>query len=176
MIFFEIFFEIISSAEISKNIKYCGTLHYIWATALAIVISAFHICSREKHRIMAYAFNEENNGYVRRCLECGEPVPYGRHDRLYCCDSCKNRYNYGARKHNIKNRANVMRILARNYSVLRAMLRENILSLDITQMIFRGFNPDYMTCCQRRPRYSECCCFDIRYNLTQTRIFSISRM
>ncbi len=160
----------------SKNIKNCGTIHYTWAPSLVIVIFARHICIMENIGLMGYGFNEENNEYVRRCLECGEPVPYGRNDRLYCCDSCKNRYNYGERKLSIRNKTNVMRILTRNYSVLRALLRENILSLDITQMIFRGFNPDYMTCCQRRPRYSECCCFDIRYNLTDTRVFSISRM
>lgn len=130
----------------------------------------------QKTVFMGYGFNEENNGYVRRCLECGEPVPYGRNDRLYCCDSCKNRHNYGERKLSIRNRTNVMRILTRNYSVLRTLLRENIPSLDIAQMIFRGFNPDYMTGCRRRPRYSECSCFDIRYNLTETRIFSIARM
>lgn len=125
---------------------------------------------------MGYDINDRGDEYVKRCLECGEPLPYGRTDKLYCCDSCKNRRHYVERRRSLKNRADVMRILSRNYSVLRSLLRENIMSLDITQVIFRGFNPGYMTGCQRRPRYSECSCFDIRYNLTGNRIFAISRM
>lgn len=126
---------------------------------------------------MGYPFNDESiSGYVKRCLECGEPVPYGRPDKVYCCVSCRNRYNYGEKKLRIRNRTRVMKILSDNYAVLQALLREKVGSIDVPQMIFRGFNPEYMTWCQRRPRYSECCCFDIKYNLTHDRIFSISRM
>lgn len=126
---------------------------------------------------MGYEFNDGPDfGYVKRCLECGEPVPYGRTDKVYCCDSCRNRFNYGEKKLRIRNRTRVMKILSGNYSVLQTLLREKVESADLSQMVFRGFNPEYMTWCQRRPRYSECCCFDIRYNLTRARIFSISKL
>lgn len=137
--------------------------------------SAFFIFAAKRF-LMGYDFNDGVNGYVKRCLECGEPLPYGRTDKLYCSESCKNRWHYVERRQSIRNRSDVMKILGRNYSVLRDLLHENIMSLDITQMIFRGFNPGYMTGCLRRPRYSECSCFDIRYNLTDSRIFAISRM
>ncbi len=29
----------------------------------------------------------------RKCLYCGEPI-YGRMDKKFCCDSCRNSYNY----------------------------------------------------------------------------------
>ena len=29
----------------------------------------------------------------RKCLYCGEPI-IGRMDKKFCCDSCRNSYNY----------------------------------------------------------------------------------
>ncbi len=112
----------------------------------------------------------------RQCIECGAPVPDSRADRLYCCDSCKNRHNYETRQTSRQNHVRVLDILAENYRILSDLLRGSVESIGVAELLCRGFSPEFMTFCQRRPRYSECCCFDIRYNLTVSRIFSISRI
>lgn len=112
----------------------------------------------------------------RLCIECGNPIPDSRTDRLYCCDSCKNHHNYETRQASRQNHALVLDILAENYRILTDLLRGRVESIGIAELLCRGFSPEFMTFCQRRPRYSECCCFDIRYNLTVSRVFSISRI
>lgn len=112
----------------------------------------------------------------RLCIECGNPIPDSRTDRLYCCDSCKNHHNYETRQASRQNHALVLDILAENYRILTDLLRGRVESIGVAELLCRGFSPEFMTFCQRRPRYSECCCFDIRYNLTVSRVFSISRI
>lgn len=112
----------------------------------------------------------------RTCIECGKSVPDSRTDRLYCCDACKNRHNYETRQASRKNHDRVLGILTENYRILTDLLHGRVESVGVAELLCRGFSPKFMTFCQRRPRYSECCCFDIRYNLTDSRIFSISRI
>ena len=49
----------------------------------------------------------------RKCLYCGEPL-IGRIDKKFCCDSCRNSYNYEKTHQQTNLIRNVNAILARN--------------------------------------------------------------
>jgi len=111
-----------------------------------------------------------------RCLQCGNAIDYsGRPDRKFCSNGCKNRYHNYRRFHRRDlTERNILNILDRNHHVLDGLLKMNVRSLDRISLTYMGFNPEYATSfCQtgRRVVYT---CFDIRYELTPTRIRKIA--
>lgn len=78
------------------------------------------------------------------CLHCKAPL-YGRSDKKFCDDGCRNLY------HNKRNRIkqqtirNINRILARNYSLLKSM--EDVSQQQFTRedLVLKGFNFKYFT-------------------------------
>lgn len=113
---------------------------------------------------------------IRYCKECGKPLPGGRADKMYCGMSCRHRHSYKALLMGQEMRRNTIAVLDRNHSILSELLRRKVESVNLPELLFRGFNPDFMTCCRRKARYSECGCYDIVYNLTADRIFSITKI
>ncbi len=113
----------------------------------------------------------------RRCLECGDEIPYGgRTDRIYCCDACKSRHNYLTRKSVQFGRAHTLSVLSKNYEILEQLIDKQERYAAIPELMFRGFKPEYMTSCRKKVRYHECSCFDIRYNMDTARVFAVSKM
>ena len=51
----------------------------------------------------------------RKCLYCGEPI-IGRVDKKFCCDSCRNSYNYEKTHKQINVVRKINGILARNHN------------------------------------------------------------
>lgn len=56
----------------------------------------------------------------KKCLYCGEPL-LGRIDKKFCCDSCRNSYNYEKNHKQINVVRNINAILARNYNILQEL-------------------------------------------------------
>ena len=80
----------------------------------------------------------------RKCLYCGEPI-YGRLDKKFCCDSCRNSYNY-ERTHKQTNLVrNVNAILARNYAILQELNASGKTSVTQRQLADKNFDFRYFT-------------------------------
>ena len=81
----------------------------------------------------------------RICLECGEEMPYGRTDKVYCSVKCKNRHYYAEHLAGRYVRTRVASILEKNYSLLESLICEQKESATLSELSVRGFNPDYMS-------------------------------
>ena len=123
---------------------------------------------------MEYAKKERK---IPVCLECGDKIKYGRMDKKFCCDECKVRHNNKMAKQSRAKRRKVMAKLTRNYMILDQMLRSGINSADITDLISEGFVPDFVTGYHKnRFQADEFSCFDIKYKMTDSRIYCISKI
>lgn len=80
----------------------------------------------------------------RKCLSCGEPI-YGRSDKKFCGDACRNAYHYehNNRRTNIVRRINA--VLSRNYNVLQELNANGKTSVKRSQLIQKGFDFRYFT-------------------------------
>ena len=104
------------------------------------------------------------------CLECGDPLPYGRKDRKFCCPSCKNRH------HNLETRqwrlryASVIGVLQKNHDILRQLIQRGIRSIPKTELEQLGYRAGFVTASGRVGRRTVCRCFDIVFIDMETRI------
>lgn len=115
---------------------------------------------------------EEN---VQRCLECGNTLEYGRKGRKFCDDSCKNAY-HNKRNHDLRSlHARIMGAINRNYEVLDRLILLKISAMDIGDAVLMGFNPDYSTGHRKSRGHEEYRCYEIKYYLSSSRIFNITR-
>jgi len=110
------------------------------------------------------------------CLECGEEITYGRTDKKFCCEECKNRhYNHMTQfSKSVKRR--VLSSLERNHVILDSLIKAGIDSVDLAEAVAMGFSPNHFTSGNRKGRCMEVCCFDIRYVLGISRLSGISKI
>lgn len=123
-------------------------------------------------------YHLEDKESLSRCLQCGNVIDYGgRPDRKFCSQGCKNRYHNYRRFHrrDLSERA-IMGTLDRNYQVLEKLLAMRVKSMDRVTLAFMGFDPGYSTSYCRIGRHNVYTCFDIRYELTSSRIRKIGYM
>ena len=131
------------------------------------------IFARKKILAMVYKKYER---HIPVCLECGDRIRYGRADKKFCCDECRAKnYNERVRKSRAFKRR-VMNALSRNYALLEKLIRADIDSADLISLVSMGFVPSLMTSFRKYGKHDECSCFDIRYIMTGTRIYSISKI
>lgn len=122
---------------------------------------------------MRYGISDDEH---RTCLECGREV-YGRTDKKFCSDGCKNRFHN--RRHNEEKKIieRTLNALYRNHEYLGNLLRTGINAIDIDIAKLSGFEPEIITGWRKtRSKHSECRCFDIKYCLTERKIFRIQRI
>jgi len=67
-------------------------------------------------------------------------------------------------------------ILDRNYSILNSLVDAKVSTLDLPSLLLMGFNPRYNTFNVHIGRSQVQMCFDIRYNVSSTRIFRLERV
>lgn len=114
--------------------------------------------------------------HIPVCLECGDRIRYGRSDKKFCSDECRNR-NYNERSKKSRSyKRRVIGILLRNYDILEGLLNSDVSSADLMGLVSSGFVPSLMTSSRKCGAHYECGCFDIRYIMTQTRIYSIAKI
>lgn len=109
------------------------------------------------------------------CLECGDPIPYGRSDRKYCSDRCRNRWHNREYRRWQRRYAQVIGILARNHGILDHLLHIGVRSVPKGELAQMGYNFDFVTSCRKVGRRTECRCFDIQYYDTDSRIMNLGR-
>ena len=108
------------------------------------------------------------------CLECGDPIAYGRLDKKFCSSACKNRYHNRETHDRHSVRLRVVNILDRNYSILESLLAMKTTSIKLCDISLMGFNKEFMTSCRKAGSHMECWCFDICYYCTATRICNVT--
>ncbi len=116
---------------------------------------------------------ENNREETRRCLECGREIPSGRKDKKFCSVSCKSRYHYraGFKPYRMK----VLRAIDRNHRILDQLLAAGVTSVDLPDLAQMGYRLGYVTAYNRVRNRNECRCYDIKFYITESRIFGITR-
>ena len=123
---------------------------------------------------MAYKRKEKK---MSVCLECGDRIGYGRSDKKFCCDECKARHFNNLARNSRAYRRRVMSRLTRNYGILERVLRSGEPSVELTDLMSYGFAPDAVTGFHKnRFKSDEYWCFDIKYRMTDSRVYSISKI
>ena len=111
------------------------------------------------------------------CLECGDKIRYGRSDKKFCCDECRTRHYNNMAKGSRTYRRKVMTRLTRNYQILEQILKSGESSMELTDLVSFGFSPDTVTGFHKnRFKSDEYWCFDIKYRMTDSRVYSISKL
>ena len=119
---------------------------------------------------MKYLLDEK----VPHCLECGDPIPYGRGDRKFCSAGCKNRHhNREARRWRFRY-ARIIGILEKNHDILKHLVQLGIRSISKAELAQLGYRADFVTSCNREARKTVCHCFDIVFRETETKIVKLA--
>lgn len=114
--------------------------------------------------------------HTARCLECGDAIAYGRSDKKFCCDDCRNRHHNHQARAGRSFRRRVMAVLEKNYEVLEACLRAGVDSLSLSEAAAMGFVTSYATAFRKSRNRIVYECFDICYVMTPSRLYSISKI
>ena len=123
---------------------------------------------------MDYGKNVKRNG--SRCLECGCDISYGRSDRKFCSDRCKDHHHNQKTSASRNAKRRVLSMLNRNYEILDKLVKSGVDAIWISDLLATGFNPYFATSVIRRHGRDEYSCFDIHYIMTPHRISSISKI
>ena len=110
------------------------------------------------------------------CLECGEEIVYGRSDKKFCSDECRNHHHNRHHRSGRNYRRMVTSILDRNYEILDDLVRCGIRAIWVADAIALGFNPAYVTSYRKHEKRIMCHCYDISYITTDNRMTSISKI
>lgn len=121
------------------------------------------------------AYIKQEHGHLI-CLECGSEMAYGRSDRKFCSDRCRDRHHYELTKKRKRFVQKVTNALSRNYQILEELLDSGVVSAPLGDLVSAGFNPAFVTSHHRVAKHDEYTCYDIRYVMTATRIFRISKI
>ena len=111
-----------------------------------------------------------------RCLECGERISYGRKDRKFCCEECKNKHHNNLARMSKNAKRKVLALLDRNYCILDQLVREGIDAVWLSDAVALGFSPGYSTSHRKMGSRNHYHCFDISYIMTPNRLSSISKI
>ena len=110
------------------------------------------------------------------CLECGDVIPYKRSNKKFCCEKCKNTYNNKKIRNARISKLRILNALDKNYKILSNLIKSEMSSLDIMQAKQLGFDFTYVTSYHKLRKGNEFFCFDIRFKISQSRLYSICRL
>ena len=122
------------------------------------------------------AYGKKIVRHMPKCLHCGEQIRYGRRDKKFCCEDCRNRYYNELTRSGKAFRRKILSQLMANYQVLDRLFKAEVQSIDIIDAVTMGFVPGVVTSYRRVGKHDEFCCFDIKYIMTNMRIYSISKL
>lgn len=110
------------------------------------------------------------------CLHCGGSFGYGRVDKKFCCEECKNTYHNMKRKERRFIKLRIQNALNKNYSILEKLIAKGISNIDLYDLKLLGYNLEYMTSSRKIRNHTEVWCYEIRFTMTETQIKNIRRM
>lgn len=128
---------------------------------------------KEISRAMEYKILDRK---VSHCLECGDRITYGRADKKFCCEDCRIRYNNYQSRVSKAYRRKIQKMLSSNYAILDALIKDGRTSLDIVELVSKGFVIGIMTSYHKVCRHDEYACFDIKYKMSASRIYGITKI
>lgn len=120
---------------------------------------------------MAYSITEEK----QTCLDCGREF-YGRKDKKFCSQNCKNHYHNHEGRNSKRLRNRVITDLASNYEILCNLIRLKMTSISLCDAEALGFKPAIITGYTKNKGHNEFRCFDIKYCQSAMRIFNIGKV
>lgn len=121
-------------------------------------------------------YEKKGERHMLVCLECGDRIRYGRTDKKFCCDDCRMRHYNAAARSSRAFRRRVFSVLSRNHRVLETLLKAGVDSVDLIDLAAMGFSPTFVTSHTKTGKHNEYGCFDIKYIMTRTRIYSIMKI
>ena len=110
------------------------------------------------------------------CLECGKEIHYGRTDRKFCSEECKNKYHNDRHRYSRNVHYKVLNGIERNYDILNRLYRSRISSIDIGDLQALGFRLEYSTGYRKSNRHDEFRCFEFKYYITRNRLFGLKKV
>lgn len=110
------------------------------------------------------------------CLQCGGTFSYGRVDKKFCCDECKNTYHNKKRKDRRFIKLRIQNALNKNYNILEKLIIKGISNIDLYDLKLLGYNLEYMTSSRKIRSHTEVWCYEIRFTMTETKVKNIRRM
>lgn len=122
---------------------------------------------------MEYKTREE--GAEGTCLECGN-VLYGRTDKKFCDESCRNRYHTRRHAESTRMKRRVIAALDGNYRILTEVLSSGKDSAELSELEAAGFKPGVISGHTKYRGHDEYRCYEIRYVRTPTRIMGIRKI
>lgn len=111
-----------------------------------------------------------------RCLHCGEHIGYGRTDRKFCSDECRFTHHNAEHRRSRSFKRRILSQLSSNYEILDGLYAADMDSFNLTDLVARGFVTGVMTSHVRVGGHDEYTCFDIKYRMSSTRVYSISKI
>ncbi len=122
---------------------------------------------------------EYDKKYVKHrslCLECGDVIRYGRTDKKFCCEECKTKHHNNQAKAGRIYRHKILAVLNKNYEILDELLRSGTDSAELIDLISSGFVPGVVTSYKKVLKHDVYTCYDIKYTMTRTRVYSIMKI
>ena len=110
------------------------------------------------------------------CLECGKEIRYGRTDKKFCSEICKNKYHNNKHKYSRSMHSKVLNGIEKNYEILCRLYRSHVLSIDIGDLVALGFRIEYSTGYRKSNRHDEYHCFEFKYYITRNRLFGLQKV
>lgn len=110
------------------------------------------------------------------CLECGDEIKYGRSDKKFCSDACKNRWHNRQSHDSRLFRQKVNTALEKNYIILETLSRTRLRNIPVSDMESMGFVKSVFTSFRRRHDRDVYMCYDMRYSVSGGVVSSISRV
>ena len=80
----------------------------------------------------------------KECLECGDSI-FGRVDKKFCCDQCRNSYNNKLNSDSTDYIRNTNNILRRNRRILEQLTPNEKAKTTRDKLVEKGFNFNYHT-------------------------------
>lgn len=121
-------------------------------------------------------YSKRTSRCAPRCLECGDKINYGRTDKKFCSDECKNRHHNHKSRSARSIRRRVMSALEKNHEILEGFVRNGVDAVPLSEASVLGFDPAYVTSFRKVGRHDVYACFDITYTMTPSRLCSISKI
>lgn len=144
----------------------------IWEEILAA--AGQRVLLRTVPLIKDKSMENETTGPV--CLECGDRIVYGRSDRKFCCDACKNRFHNRRSSSSRHYRQKIHSALERNYFILDSLRRTSLRNIPMSDMENMGFSREYFTSYSRQSSRETFMCYDIEYSVMKDAVTSIVKV
>ncbi len=110
------------------------------------------------------------------CLECGNIIRYGRTDKRFCCDECRTKHHNDLARAGRSLRTKILKAMDKNYEILDELVRSGAASADLAGLMSVGFVPGVVTSHCKTGRHDVYSCYDIKYIMTSTRLYSIEKI